>query len=123
MMTADESLFKSLNLKPLGWICTQPNALLKLSSKLIMKHGSMIAKNSFIDTDKFILMTCSLTPASCLLETFRLTPIGYEKSRQNVEEFDSNNLSFYERLETHLTEKMLGFFVTPESWNYYYKSK
>ena len=65
----------------------------------------------------------SFTPGSCSLTAYKLTPSGFEWGRQNKD--TGNNPkgylpSHYEKVQMLLSDRFLGFFMTPQqsSWNY-----
>ena len=73
--------------------------------------------------DKTCVITCSFTPGSCSLAAYKLTPGGFDWGRNNKE--SSSNPqgyapSYYEKVQMLLSDKFLGFFMTPAegSWNY-----
>jgi len=70
-----------------------------------------------------IVLYCSFTPGSCSLTAYKLTPSGYEWGRQNKD--TGNNPkgylpSHYEKVQMLLSDRFLGFFMSPAqgSWNY-----
>lgn len=70
----------------------------------------------------------SFTPGSCSLTAYKLTPTGCEWGRQNTD--TGNNPkgylpSHYERVQMLLSDRFLGFFMTPSegSWNYNFMGK
>lgn len=73
--------------------------------------------------DKTVTVCSSFTPGSCSLTAYKLTPTGCEWGRQNTD--TGNNPkgylpSHYERVQMLLSDRFLGFFMTPSesSWNY-----
>jgi len=110
-------------LEPLGWIHTQPNELPQLAPHDVTMHAKIMSENEAWSLDKSTVITCSFTPGSCSLTAFKLTQSGYEWGRQNKD--TSNNPdgytpSHYEKVQMLLSDKFLGFFMTPleGSWNY-----
>ena len=110
-------------LEPLGWIHTQPNELPQLSPHDVTTHAKIMEAHSSWDADKTIAITCSFTPGSCSLTAYKLTPSGYEWGRTNTDR--GNNPkgylpSHYEKVQMLLSDRFLGFFMTPAqgSWNY-----
>lgn len=110
-------------MEPLGWIHTQPNELPQLSPQDITTHARVMADNPSWDGEKTVIITCSFTPGSCSLTAYKLTPTGCEWGRQNTD--TGNNPkgylpSHYERVQMLLSDRFLGFFMTPSesSWNY-----
>lgn len=80
---------------------------------------------SYLDYRRVILglFSFSFTPGSCSLTAYKLTPTGCEWGRQNTD--TGNNPkgylpSHYERVQMLLSDRFLGFFMTPSesSWNY-----
>lgn len=74
------------------------------------------------------LLTCSFTPGSCSLTAYKLTPSGFDWGRQNKD--TGNNPkgylpSHYEKVQMLLSDRFLGFFMTPlqGSWNYNFMGK
>jgi len=111
------------DMEPLGWIHTQPNELPQLSPQDITTHAKVMSENPSWDGEKTIIVTCSFTPGSCSLTAYKLTPSGYEWGSKNTDK--GNNPkgylpSHYERVQMLLSNKFLGFFMTPSqgSWNY-----
>ncbi|ELT98780.1 hypothetical protein CAPTEDRAFT_151544 [Capitella teleta] len=110
-------------MEPLGWIHTQPNELPQLSPQDITTHAKVMGEHPTWDGEKTIVITCSFTPGSCSLTAYKLTPSGFEWGRQNK---DSGNNpkgylpSHYEKVQMLLSDRFLGFFMTPQqtSWNY-----
>ena len=71
----------------------------------------------------FPLPPFSFTPGSCSLTAYKLTPSGFDWGRQNKD--TGNNPkgylpSHYEKVQMLLSDRFLGFFMTPlqGSWNY-----
>mmetsp|Transcript_28524 Transcript_28524/g.46221 ORF Transcript_28524/g.46221 Transcript_28524/m.46221 type:complete len:2342 (+) Transcript_28524:3-7028(+) len=111
------------DLEPLGWIHTQPNELPQLSPQDVTMHARVMSDNKSWDGEKTIVITCSFTPGSCSLTAYKLTPSGYEWGKNNK---DSGNNphgylpTHYEKVQMLLSDRFLGFFMTPDvgSWNY-----
>jgi len=110
-------------LEPLGWIHTQPNELPQLSPYDVTMHAKTMVDNESWSIDKTCVITCSFTPGSCSLAAYKLTPGGFDWGRNNKE--SSSNPqgyapSYYEKVQMLLSDKFLGFFMTPAegSWNY-----
>lgn len=106
---------------------TQPNELPQLSPQDITLHSKIIHQNSW-DGERSIIITCSFTPGSVSLTTYRLTPSGYEWGRNNTDK--GNNPkgylpSHYEKVQMLLSDRFLGYFMTPSSgvWNYNFMGK
>lgn len=112
-----------LDMEPLGWIHTQPNELPQLSPFDITHHARRLADNPSWDAERTVIITCSFTPASCSLTAYKLTQSGIEWGQQN-RDMSTNpsgySPSHYERVQMLLSDRFLGFFMTPAlgSWNY-----
>ncbi|KXN66800.1 pre-mRNA-processing-splicing factor 8 [Conidiobolus coronatus NRRL 28638] len=111
------------DLEPLGWIHTQPNESTQLSPYDATTHANIMAENKSWDGEKTVIITCSFTPGSCSLTSYKLTPAGFEWGRQNKETGQNPRgyvSSHYEKVQILLSDKFHGFFMTPEesSWNY-----
>ncbi|RKP20381.1 PROCT-domain-containing protein, partial [Rozella allomycis CSF55] len=116
------------NLEPLGWIHTQPNELGQLSSHDIIQHSKFIHNSDGNwNGDKTCIITCSFTPGSCSLVSYKLTTAGYEWGRENKDLLYSTNThppgynpSLYEKSQMILSDRFFGYFMVPEngSWNY-----
>lgn len=111
--------------EPLGWIHTQPNEMPQLSPFDVTMHAKIMADNKgFWDGDQTMISTCSFTPGSVSLTSYKLTPSGFEwginnkDSSANPQGYGPNH---YEKVQMLLTDKFLGFFMVPEgdgAWNY-----
>jgi pre-mRNA-processing factor 8 len=69
-----------------------------------------------INGEKSIIISCSFTPGSVTLNTYKLTPAGYEWGRKNKD--NSMDLpgylpSNYQPVQIILSDKFLGFFMVP----------
>merc|ERR1719454_2385200 len=112
------------DLEPLGWVHTQPNESPQLSPQDVVLHAKIMSDNSTWDGEKCIIITVSFTPGSVSLTAYKLTPAGYEWGRQNVDTKGINPQGYlpthYERVQMLLSDRFLGFFMTPNqgSWNY-----
>ncbi|KAI6213256.1 WD repeat-containing protein 48-like protein [Aphelenchoides besseyi] len=111
------------DLEPLGWIHTQPNESPQLSPQDVTTHSRILTQNSNWDGDKAIIMTCSFTPGSVSLTSYRLTPTGYEWGKNNTDK--GNNPkgylpSHYEKVQMLLSDRFLGYYMVPSNgiWNY-----
>ena len=66
---------------------------------------------------------CSFTPGSCSLTAYKLTPSGFEWGKAN-RDAGANPQGYapthYEKVQMLLSDRFLGFFMTPEDdvWNY-----
>jgi pre-mRNA-processing factor 8 len=110
-------------MEPLGWVHTQPNELPQLSPQDVTLHSKIMSENLSWDGEKTIIITCSFTPGSVSLTAYKLTPSGFEWGKQNSDK--GNNPkgylpSHYEKVQMLLSDRFLGFFMTPAqgSWNY-----
>ncbi|KAI6190215.1 MPN domain-containing protein [Aphelenchoides bicaudatus] len=112
------------DLEPLGWIHTQPNELPQLSPQDVSIHSKILSNNPAWDGEKTVIMTCSFTPGSVSLTAYRLTPAGYEFGKNNQDKNATNPKgylpSFYEKTSLLLSDRFLGFYLTPGNsiWNY-----
>merc|ERR1712003_86735 len=110
--------------EPLGWMHTQPNESPQLAPQDVVLHAKIMSDNSTWDGEKCIMITASFTPGSVSLTAYKLTPAGYEWGRQNVDTKGINPQGYlpthYERVQMLLSDRFLGFFMTPSqgSWNY-----
>ena len=110
-------------MEPLGWMHTQPNELPQLSPTDVTAHARIMSENKSWDGERTVIITCSFTPGSVSLATYKLTPSGYEWGRQN-RDTGANPHGYlpthYERVQTLLSDAFLGFFMVPDSdvWNY-----
>jgi hypothetical protein len=106
---------------------TQPNELPQLSPQDVTMHSKIIHQNQW-DGEKTVIITCSFTPGSVSLTSYRLTPSGYEWGRNNTDK--GNNPkgylpSHYEKVQMLLSDRFLGYFMVPSSgvWNYNFMGK
>lgn len=115
------------DLEPLGWIHTQPSELPQLPPQDLIAHARVMADNKSWDGEKAVIMTCSFTPGSCSLATYKLTPGGFEWGRQQKDASATAaamargySPNHYERVQMLLSDRFLGFFMVPddEVWNY-----
>jgi pre-mRNA-processing factor 8 len=115
------------DLEPLGWIHTQPHELSQLSPQDVVQHSVFLSQHKSWDPEKAIVVTCSFTPGSCSLTSYRLTPSGYEWGLEKAATGIGSNFnpagyatSFFEKVQMLLSDRFLGFFMTPDlgSWNY-----
>ncbi|KFK42401.1 hypothetical protein AALP_AA2G251900 [Arabis alpina] len=111
------------DLEPLGWLHTQPNELPQLSPQDVTSHSRILENNKQWDGEKCIILTCSFTPGSCSLTSYKLTQTGYEWGRLN-KDTGSNPHGYlpthYEKVQMLLSDRFLGFYMVPENgpWNY-----
>ena len=112
------------DLEPLGWIHTQPTELPQLAPSDVILHSKFLSDNKSWDPQTAVCITCSFTPGSCSLTSYRLTPAGYEWGKANRDKgeqmFQGYLPSFYEKVQMLLSDRFLGFFMVPDtmSWNY-----
>ena len=95
-----------------------PNELPHLSSNDVIKHATILQNNEGWDGEKTTIVTCAFTPGSCSLTAYKLTPSGYEWGKSGQREGASPQ--HYERVQILLSDRFLGFFMTPSDdvWNY-----
>jgi pre-mRNA-processing factor 8 len=111
-------------LEPLGWIHTQPNEMPHLSAVDVTAHAKMLDEYSSWSAEKSIVVTCSFTPGSCSLASYKVTPSGLEWGRQNKDTTSPNPAGFlpghFEKVQMLLSDRFLGFFLVPDDgiWNY-----
>jgi pre-mRNA-processing factor 8 len=122
------------DLEPLGWIHTQPNDpnLVKMCAPTdVAMHSRIMNEHKEWDGEKTIIVTCSFTPGSVLLNAYKLTPEGYEwgrKAKFNANAADADMMldtggyspHFTETVQILLSEKFMGCFLVPTDgiWNY-----
>jgi len=114
------------DMEPLGWIHTRPAELPGLPPQDVIQHSKLMANEDHgWDPSKVITITCSFTPGSCTLTAYRITPSGYDWGKQNRNkdlnaQFKNYLPSYYEKIQMLLSDRFLGFFMTPDigSWNY-----
>lgn len=111
------------DMEPLGWIHTQPNESSQLSPHDVTFHSKFMAENDSWNGESSICITCSFTPGSCSLTSYKLTPEGYEWGRQN-KDTSPNPAGYatthYEKVQMLLSDRFHGFYMVPDenSWNY-----
>ncbi|KAK9811013.1 hypothetical protein WJX73_006437 [Symbiochloris irregularis] len=111
------------DLEPLGWLHTQPNELPQMAAQDVTMHANMLQSHKSWDGERCIMMTCSFTPGSCSLTSYRLTPSGYEWGRQN-KDTSANPVGYlpshYEKVQMLLSDRFMGFYMVPDvgSWNF-----
>ena len=66
-------------------LCLPQNVLMWLVQLLqdVTAHAKMLEANKSWDGERCVVITCSFTPGSCSLTSYKLTPAGYEWGRQN----------------------------------------
>jgi len=111
------------DLEPLGWIHTQPNEQPHLSPQDVTFHARMLADNKQWLADQTVIITCSFTPGSCSLTSYRITPQGFQWGKSN-KDTGPNPAGFLpthaEKVQMLLSDIFLGFFMVPDNgvWNY-----
>ena len=110
-------------LEPLGWIHTQPTELPHMAPQDLIMHAGIMAENTEWDGEKTIAISCSFTPGSVSLTAYKLTPAGFEWGRKNKDagpEAPNYLPAYFEKVQMLLSDRFLGFFMTPDSgsWNY-----
>lgn len=110
-------------LEPLGWLHTQPSESPMLAPQDVTTHAKIMADNDSWNIDKTCVITCSFTPGSCSLTAYKLTPPGVAWGRSNKDTSSNPHgylASHYEKVQMLLSDRFLGFFMTPAegSWNY-----
>ncbi|KAJ2741133.1 Pre-mRNA-processing-splicing factor 8, partial [Coemansia sp. BCRC 34301] len=118
------------DLEPLGWIHTMPNELTHLSPQDVTIHSRILARTADKakarwDGERTVVMTCAFTPGSCSLTAYKLTPVGFEWGRDNMDMTSSSPDGFsaacFERVQMLLSDRFMGFFMVPEDdgvWNF-----
>jgi pre-mRNA-processing factor 8 len=110
-------------LEPLGWLHTQPNEAPQLPPHDVAMHARFLEAHPAWDGERCIVTTCSFTPGSVSLTSYKLTPSGYEWGRKNKDSA-GNPVGYapthYERVQMLLSDRFMGFFMVPEAvpWNY-----
>jgi pre-mRNA-processing factor 8 len=90
----------------------------------VIQHAKMLNENKDWDLEKSIIITCSITPGSCSLVAYRLTPKGLDWGKANKDTGSlapqDYSISTYEKVQMLLSDRFLGFFLVPEGgiWNY-----
>jgi len=110
-------------LEPLGWIHTQPNENHQLSPSDVIQHARVLSENKSWDGEKTIVITCSFTPGSCSLTSYKLTPAGFEwgkANKEHLQNYQGFSPLFFEKVQMLLSDFFLGYFMVPDvgSWNY-----
>lgn len=105
-------------LEPLGWIFTQSD-LTPLPPFACQYHSKMIDEANW-DMNKSISLSVAFTQGSITLSSYKLTSIGLEWARANINNTSVEySTAYYEKTEISLTESYLGYFMIPENeqWN------
>ncbi|KAF2073323.1 hypothetical protein CYY_005376 [Polysphondylium violaceum] len=108
-------------LEPLGWIHTQPTELPQLSPQDVITHSKIMSDNKQWDGEKAVVISVSVS-WPCTLTAYRLTPSGFEWGKANKDSLNYQGYqpTFYEKVQMLLSDRFLGFYMTPDrgSWNY-----
>jgi len=90
----------------------------------------MLVQNQEWDAETSVVATCSFTTGSCSLGVYKLSGQGMEWAKVNQEKQVAAGQSDYgqqmfEKVQLILSDKFLGFFMTPEggAWNYNYNGQ
>ena len=110
-------------LTPLGLIHTQPQELNALSAMDVINVSHVLERTKSWDGERTVTMTCSFTPGSCTLSSYKILPSGYKWGvSKTLETPDLNGYlpSMFVRTQMLLSDRFLGFFMVPSegSWNY-----
>ena len=112
------------SLEPLGIIHTvSGNEPSYMTAADVTMHSRLMAAHSSWDK-KTVTLTVSFTPGSVSLSSWSLTPAGYTWGAQNKDmQSDSPagfSTTFGEKSQLLLSDKIMGYFLVPESgsWNY-----
>jgi pre-mRNA-processing factor 8 len=105
------------DLQPLGWVHTQPAETSMLSPSDVMFTANIVTDNENW-AEASSVVTVSLTPGSCTLSAYRLTPVGIEWGKNAKDTSDFSN-AYFKRVQLLLTDKFFGFFMVPDNgvWN------
>ena len=99
-------------LEPLGWLHTQPNEAPQLPPHDVAMHARFLEAHPAWDGERCIVTTCSFTPGSVSLTSYKLTPAGYEWGRKNKDSA-GNPVGYapthYERVQMLLSDRFMGF--------------
>lgn len=119
------------NLEPLGWIHTQGNGSLSLTSETLqlsphdlMIHSKLIGANPNLDAEKSVVITVAFPPGTCSVTAYHMTRAGFEWGKNNKDfnatSFEGFSTQFYEKVQIWLSDAFFGFFMVPDDhiWNY-----
>jgi len=111
------------NMTPLGLIHTQPQELNALSAMDVINVSHILERTKTWDGERCVTITCSFTPGSCTLSSYKILPSGYKWGvSKNLETPDLTGYlpSMFQRTQMLLSDRFMGFFMTPSegSWNY-----
>lgn len=123
-------------LTPLGWIVTETAASISSATgeKLTSVSGDKLFPSEALTYCKLtnslafegVTVTCTFTPGSCSLNGFRLTETGNSWGRAATKQpldkvlklYEKYNETHYEKIPLVLSDNYLGYFLTPNEWNY-----
>lgn len=110
-------------LTPLGLVHTQPQELNQLSAMDVIMTSKILEATKSWNGERTITITCSFTPGSCTLSSYKILPSGYKWGvSKTLETPDLSGYlpSMFQRTQMLLSDRFLGFFMVPSegSWNY-----
>lgn len=108
---------------PLGLLHTQRQELHALGAMDLINVSHIIDRTKSWDAERVVVVTCSFTPGSCTLSSYRLLPSGMKWGMSRVLETPDLNgylPNMFVRTQMLLSDKFMGFFMVPSegSWNY-----
>ncbi|TFJ83150.1 hypothetical protein NSK_005539, partial [Nannochloropsis salina CCMP1776] len=113
------------DLEPLGIIHTTAHETNQLAPvDVIHLSKLMVESKGTFDPEKSIIITCSPTPGSFSLTSYKLTPKGLDWGKANMKEtgeiVSGYSPAMYERTQLLLSDRFLGFFLVPsdDCWSY-----
>ncbi len=121
-------------LEPLGWLHTQPNEPRALTLPSLALQSKLLTDREDWDVERTIVLSCAITPGSCSLSAYKLSPSGFERGQALLEKGTSSVSSLpptpcvateFERSQLLLSERFQGFFLVPGPsgiWNYAFQS-
>lgn len=120
-LPSNESMLEGL--EPLGWIHTTPSESRYMTAVDMTKQAQIMTEH---DTwgSKAVTMCVAFTPGSVSLSAYSLTPKGLEWGAHNKniisEEPEGYNPQFGQKCQLLISNRIVGFFMTPENdiWNY-----
>jgi pre-mRNA-processing factor 8 len=110
-------------LTPLGLIHTQPQELNQLGALDVILMSKVLESVKSWNGERTIAMTCSFTPGSCTLSSYKVLPSGFKwgvARRLETPDLAGYLPSMFQRTQMLLSDRFLGFFMVPSegSWNY-----
>ena len=107
------------NLEPLGWIHTQPIENNLLSTYDCKNTSKFINERNNWDIENCLVITCGFVQGSCILNGYKISPIGYDWAINNENE-TAYNENCYEKVQLILSDNYMGYFLIPDNevWNY-----